>query len=93
MANVTGQSTAVYSDGVCDKTVLYSVKNTTAGDTVDVSSMFSAVKRAGLVGATTTTIAAVSTVATGANGGPTLLTIPAGPSGDGIWLLVYGVST
>lgn len=92
MANVTTQSVPVYQDGDCEKSALFSVKNTTAGDTIDVASWFSAVKRAGIVSATGTTIAACAAATAGANGGPTLLTIPAGPLADGLWLIVVGVA-
>lgn len=90
MASVPAVS--VFQDGSCEKSALFSIKNTTAGDTVDVGSWFTVVKRAGVVSATGTTIAAIGTIATGANGGPTLLTIPAGPAQDGLWLIVVGVS-
>lgn len=82
----------VYQDGQCEKSALFTIKNTTAGDTIDVASWFTVVKRAGIVSATGTTIAAIATIANGANGGPTLLTMPAGPSQDGLWLIVVGVA-
>jgi hypothetical protein len=89
MAALTAdQAIAVYSDGTCERTVLYSLKNATAGDTADLARDFKVVKRAGIVSATATTIAAV-TVLTGNTG----ITIPAGPAADGVWLLVVGVSS
>lgn len=75
----------VYKDGVCDRCGFYSVKGCTAGDTMDVSRYFKVVKRAGLVSATGTTIAAVTFA------GP-VLTIPTGPATDGCWVVVVGVS-
>jgi uncharacterized membrane protein len=86
MADITSQVEAVFSDGRCGHTALFAVKNATAGDTFDVSSQFRVVKRAGLVAATTTTIASVTV------SGGTILTIPAGPSNDGVWVIAYGVS-
>jgi hypothetical protein len=85
MADVTAQASPVFEDGRCDHTALFSVKNTTAGDTLNVGNWFSAVKRAGLVSATGTTIA--NCTFTG-----TTLTIPAGPNGDGVWVIVVGVA-
>lgn len=82
----------LYQEGNCMRTALVALNNTTAGDTVDLSASFQNVKRAGIVSATGTTIAAISTIGTGTNGGPTLLTVPAGPSNDGVWLLVVGVA-
>lgn len=88
MAALTSdQVTVVFTDGACGKTALYSVKNCTAGDTADLASQFKIVKRAGVVSATGTTIAAVSTITSN-----TVVTLPAGPTQDGIWLLVVGVS-
>lgn len=80
------QASLVYSEGACGKTALYALKNVDAADTVDVAAQFKVVKRAGIVSDTSTTIAAISTI-TG-----TVLTIPAGPSDDGVWLIVVGVS-
>ena len=89
---MTANTHVMYQGGDCDRTVLLSVRDTTAGDTVDVYQWLSVVKLAGLVSATGTTIAGFGTPGTGANGGATLLTIPAGPSSDGVWLIVTGVA-
>jgi hypothetical protein len=80
------QCTQVWTEGSCGKTSLYSMKNVTAGDTVDLSGAFKYVKRAGIVSDTGTTIGACTIQA------PTGLTIPAGPANDGVWLLVAGIS-
>jgi hypothetical protein len=80
------QVSLCFQDGQCGKTAIYSLKNVNAADTVDVGGHFKVVKRAGLVSDTGTTIAAISTI-TG-----TVLTIPAGPANDGIWLIVVGVA-
>jgi len=77
--------TAVYTDGSCSHTALYSLKNTTAGDTADLSAHFSVVKRAGIVSDTASTIAACSISGT-------VVTIPSGPAADGVWLLAVGVA-
>jgi hypothetical protein len=88
MAGLTNdQIDLAYQDGVCARTALYALKNVDAADTLDVGSTFKVVKRAGVVSATGTTIAAVTTIA------GTVLTIPAGPADDGVWLLVVGVSS
>ena len=75
-----------YAEGACGKTAFYALKNVTAADTVDVATHFRVVKRAGIVSDTGTTIAAIATI-TG-----TVLTIPAGPASDGVWLVVVGVA-
>lgn len=84
-ALTTDQRELVYKDGVCSLTGLYALKNVTAADTVDVGAEFKVVKRAGIVSDTGTTIA--SCTITG-----TVLTIPSGPTADGVWLLVVGVA-
>ncbi len=86
MAALTAdQVELVYQDGRCGHTALYALKNATAADTVDVGSAFKVVKRAGIVSDTGTTIASVSIAGT-------VLTVPAGPANDGVWLLVVGVA-
>jgi uncharacterized membrane protein len=75
----------VYQDGQCGKTALYAVKNVDAGDTIDVADHFKVVKRGGIVSDTGTTIGAVTIAGT-------VLTIPAGPADDAVWLLVVGVA-
>lgn len=86
-ALVPNQMEMQYTDGQCDRTCLIALKNVNAGDTADVSPWFKVVKRAGIVSVTGTTIAAVTTIT-----GNTVLTVPAGPTADGVWLLVVGVS-
>jgi flavin-binding protein dodecin len=85
MADITTQVTAVYQDGSCGHSALLAVKNATAGDTVDASSWFRVIKRAGMVSVTGTQIAAVTI------SGSTL-TIPTGPNSDAVWLLAFGVA-
>lgn len=90
-ADITAQATPVFQDGECFKTALFSVKNATTGDTIDLASWFRVVKRAGLVSATGTTI---NTVAITQNSTQmlTLATIPTAVTQDGVWLLVVGVA-
>ena len=76
-----------YSEGTCERSALFGLKDVDAGDTVDLSGYFRVIKRAGIVSASGTTIAAISTIT-----GGTVCTIPAGPSADGVWLLVVGVA-
>lgn len=85
MADVSAQARAVYQEGDCGHTALFAVRGATAGDTVDVSAYFKVVKRAGMVSDTGTTIATVTFTGT-------VLTIPAGPTADGVWLIVVGVA-
>jgi hypothetical protein len=80
------QVTVSFAVGACGKTALFSLKNVDAADTVDLVGHFKVIKRAGIVSETGTTIAAIATI-TG-----TVLTIPAGPTDDGVWLLVVGVA-
>jgi len=86
MADITGNLVQVYEDGTCGRAALYALNNCDAADTVDVAASFRVVKRAGIVSQTGTTIANISTI-TG-----TVLTIPAGPNDDGVWLIVVGVA-
>lgn len=85
MADISTRIVPVYEDGSNDHTALYAVKNATAGDTFNVGQRFSVVKRAGLVSSTGTTIAQV--VFAGV-----VLTIPAGVTNDGVWVIVVGVA-
>jgi hypothetical protein len=84
-ALTSGQYNAVFSDGQCDKTALYTLKNVTAGDTADLSGHFAVIKRAGLISATGVTIASCPIAGT-------VITVPAGPAADGVWVLAVGVS-
>lgn len=88
MATLTNDQVSLeYSDGKAQRTTLYVLKNVDAGDIYDLAGQFKVVKRAGIVSATGTTIAAISTISSG-----TVITIPAGPLDDAIWLIVVGVS-
>lgn len=87
MAILTNDQVSLeYSDGKAMRTCFYAVKNVNASDTFDVAPQFKVVKRAGIVSATGTTIATVTNVGT-------VLTFPAGPNADAVWLVVVGVST
>lgn len=86
-ALTTDQFNLVYTDGSCDRTALFALKGVTAGDTVDVAANFRVVKRAGIVSVTGTTIAVAAVSAN------TVLTVPAGPAADAVWLLVVGVAS
>jgi hypothetical protein len=92
MADVTANTHLMYQSGDCERTILLSVRNTTAGDTLDVYNWLSVVKKAGLVSDTGTTIASIATPANGAKGTPTLLTIPAGPAADAVWIIAQGAA-
>lgn len=75
-----------YTDGKNLKTALFSLKNVDGADTVDVSGYFKVVKRAGLISTTGTHVLAMTLTSA------TVLTVPAGPVDDALWLLVVGVS-
>lgn len=82
------QINRVYTDGNCQRLALFILKNVNSGDTLDVGGGqgFKTVQRAGIASATSATVAAVSNIA------GTVLTLPAGLNGDGVWLLVLGVA-
>lgn len=92
MADVTTNSHLMYQSGDCDRTILLSVRNTTAGDTLDVWQWLSVVKLAGLVSDTGATIAGFAAAANGAKGSATLLTVPAGPAADAVWVIARGAA-
>ncbi len=86
MAALTSdQISMVYKVGACGEVALFALKNVTAADTVDISSTFKVIKRCGIVSETGTTIASCSFAGA-------VVTIPAGPANDGVWLLAVGVS-
>jgi hypothetical protein len=74
-----------FGDGTCGKAILLSLKNVTAGDTVDLAKWLSVIKRCGMVSSTGNQIASCSFAGT-------VVTVPAGPSADGVWVLAVGVS-
>lgn len=75
----------MFGDGNCSKSVLLAFRNVTAGDTADLAPWLKVIKRVGMVSDTGTHIAAVPFAGT-------IVTIPAGPSSDGVWILAVGVS-
>jgi hypothetical protein len=84
-ALVEGQFVNVYDDeGVSSKVALYACRNVTTGDTMDVGGDFSVVKRAGVLSDTAVGIAAMAAAGV-------VLTFPAGLTGDGAFVLVFGV--
>jgi hypothetical protein len=84
-ALTSDQIALAFKDGECGRTALFSLKNTTAADTVELATWFKVVKRAGIVSDTGTTIASCTIAGT-------VVTVPTGPSADGVWLLAVGVS-
>lgn len=75
-----------FSDGKCERMCVFSLKNVTAGDTVNLNGYFKVVKRAVAASATDTQTGSVTTIS------GTTVTIPAGPAQDGVWLMALGVS-
>lgn len=84
-ALTTNQVVKQFSDGASSRTVLYALRNVTAGDTADLAADFSVVKRAVVLG-TTVNGALAASVAT------TIATMPAGLANDAAWLLAWGAS-
>ena len=82
-----GQVRRLYAEGQADRVVLYALRNIGTGDTVDLGPSgtgdFYVVKQAAMIGATMEG----SATATAAG---TVVTMPAGLSGDAIYLLAYG---
>lgn len=79
------QVSLCFADGTCARTVLLSLKNVSAADTADLAQWLKVIKRCGLVSDTGATIAGCSIAGT-------VITIPAGPSNDGVWILAVGVA-
>lgn len=75
----------MWQDGQSDRAALYALRDITTGDTCDLVDQFNILKRGALVG--TTVAGAVSASVSG-----TVVTIPAGVSRDGAYLLAYGVA-
>lgn len=87
MATLTSSNIArQFIDGLTDRTALYAMRKVTSGDTIDLSSDFSVVKQAVILGTTVAGSEAVSTIS------GTVVTIPAGLSNDAGWMLVWGAS-
>jgi len=75
----------MWMDGQSDRSALYALRDISTGDTCDLEAQFNILKRGALVG--TTVAGAVSASVSG-----TVVTIPAGVSRDGAYLLVFGVA-
>jgi hypothetical protein len=86
MALASGnQVKRLYYDGQAAMMAVYVVRNVTAGDTVNLSVDFLNIKQAAMIGSTIAGSAAASVTGT-------TITIPAGPSGDSIYLMAWGDS-
>ena len=85
MADVTANAQPMFADGLCEKFVLYAVKNCTTADTFNVGAQLSVIKLAGLVSATGSTIAQLSFTGT-------VVTIPTGVNKDAVWCMISGVA-
>jgi hypothetical protein len=72
-----------WQNGEADRVALFALRNVTAGDTADLGQWFLNLKRA-VVLATTVAGAAAGTVS------GTVVTLPAGLSGDAGYLLAFG---
>lgn len=91
MAAITGkQVKRLYFDGNAAMMALYVIRNASTGDTVDFGPSgqgdFLAVKQAAMVGST------VPGAASAAVSGGTVVTMPAGLSGDALYLMAWGDS-
>lgn len=90
MAVISGkQVRRLFQDGTAAMLALYAVRNVTTGDTVDLGASgtqdFLNVKQAAFVGSTVAGSAAATVSGT-------VITIPAGVSGDAIYLIAWGDS-
>lgn len=90
MAAISGrQVKRLYYDGQAAMCAVYVVRNVTSGDTLDlgVSGVgdFLAVKQSAMIGSTVAGAASASTSGT-------VVTMPAGLSGDAIYLMAWGDS-
>ena len=75
----------VHDDGDSERVVLYAMRNITAADTIDLSQEFSQVRYAAIIGTTVVGAILVSTIS------GSVVTIPAGLSHDGAYMLAFGV--
>jgi len=86
MALASGnQVKRLYYDGEAAMMAVYVVRNVTTADTVNLSNDFLNIKQAAMIGSTVSgsSVASVS---------GTVITIPAGVSGDAIYLMAWGDS-
>lgn len=88
MAAITGtQVKRLFTDGEAALLAVYALRNVTTGDTVDLgpsgANTFLSVKQATFIGATTPGSAAATVSGTS-------VTMPAGLSGDAIYLMAWG---
>lgn len=74
-----------WMDGHSDRVAVFALLNVNAGDTADLSQVFSVVRRATLLGVTVN--AALAATVSG-----TTVTIPAGAANDAAILTAYGVA-
>jgi hypothetical protein len=79
----SNQVLQVWFEGHSDRAALYALRNVTSADTADVSTDFTNVKRAVVMG-TTVSGTAVATVS------GTVVTMPTGLAADAAYLLVWG---
>lgn len=79
------QVTRIWSAGECGRFALYSVKMATTADTIDLAAEFRNILQNTWLGAT------VSGVASGTATG-TIITVPAGLTNAGAYVLVQGVA-
>lgn len=90
MAVISGlQIKRLFTDGEAAQLALFAIRNVSTGDTVDLgpsgAATFLNVKQAAMIGATVQGAAAASVSGT-------VVTMPAGLSGDAIYLLAWGDS-
>ena len=75
-----------YMTGDSDRVAVFALLNVSAGDTVDLATHFTVVRRATLLGVTVNAALAASV------SGGTIVTIPAGAANDAAMLTAYGVA-
>lgn len=74
-----------WSNGLSARVCLYALRMVTTGDTADLGNEFSSVKQAIMLG--TTVVGSATATVSG-----TVVTMPAGLTDDGAYLLAWGVS-
>ena len=81
------QVVRVYGEGTAEFIAFYALRGITAGDTVDLSADYKAI----LCGAIMGTVGAAAGGCAVASVAGTVVTMPAGPSNSGAFLMLFGV--
>ena len=85
---LNANAVAVWSDGMAERITLYAIRHMSAADTLDLSADFNPPIVASIMGTAGAAAGAAGVIATISGNS---ITIPAGPSNSGGFLLVFGV--